>query len=105
MSQWQGFLTESKSFMNYEGLGLVGRIKFWLQFPDAQRRYYESERRDLLKAINRMGIQAKYIVQDQSEMHPAHKMLVQMIANAADAALAPYDIVDYIDYGDKNDGL
>ncbi len=37
-SQWRGFLTESKSFMDY-GV-YTPKLKFWRQFPMAAFRFY-----------------------------------------------------------------
>jgi len=34
---WKGFITESKSYMDYPK---CGRISFWLQFPRAMARFY-----------------------------------------------------------------
>ena len=35
-TKWRGFLTESKSFMNYPK---CGRLHFWVRFPGALFRY------------------------------------------------------------------
>lgn len=37
-SQWRGFITESKSFMDY-GI-YIHKWKFWLRFPMAAFRFY-----------------------------------------------------------------
>lgn len=43
MSEWRGFLPESKSFMSYETRGFWQRVWFWLNVPAAFIRFKRAE--------------------------------------------------------------
>jgi len=37
---WSWFITESKSFLNYENLKFKDKVKFWIRFPYAAIIFY-----------------------------------------------------------------
>ena len=36
---WQGFLSESKSYMSYEHRSGLGKLRFWVYYPTAWFRF------------------------------------------------------------------
>ena len=73
----------------------IDRIKSLANELAASELVTISEVQDLLWCVWMMQTHAKFIIIDQVTMHPAHKRLIQMIVDAADAMLRNYDPAFY----------
>lgn len=46
MSEWRGFLVESKAYQAYESMGTVEKLSFWMAYPAAFLRFMWSGRKN-----------------------------------------------------------
>jgi len=80
----------------------VSRITTWAEILAEREEATIEEMLTLVWHLWNIKAQARLMLFDeQAEMNPIHKAMLQIIVNSASAAIEPYDTDDFLDQGAK----